>query len=216
VPLCNQQIKNVFSIWPNIRYATSPVKSASSNDPSEQHQAKFDLGIWHALFNWADLTVAVQNQWGGPDSSDKRDWLAGQISELFAAEPQTDAEDVEVMLLQVLEDEFGVRLEDETEVVVAREIIQIRKEIGEGNTATVDALHKKWEERKGKEVATGSVSVRESNQEGEWDSVDEESDEDEDVDVDMGEAPKLVPAKAKAEPEIDDEGFTKVVGKKKK
>jgi pre-rRNA-processing protein TSR2 len=181
---------------------------------SEQHQAKFDLGIWHALFNWADLTVAVQNQWGGPDSSDKRDWLAGQISELFAAEPQTDAEDVEVLLLQVLEDEFGVRLEDETEVVVAREIMQMRKEIGDGNTATVDALHKKWEARKGKEVATGSVSVRESNQEGEWDSVDEESDEDEDVE--MGEAPKLVAAKAKAEPEIDDDGFTKVVGKKKK
>ncbi|KAF1829659.1 pre-rRNA-processing protein-like protein TSR2 [Decorospora gaudefroyi] len=184
----------------------------------EQLQHKFDLGLWHALFNWADLTVAVQNQWGGPDSSDKRDWLAGQISELFATEPATDAEDVEVMLLQVLEDEFGVRLEDETEVAVAREIMAIRKEIGEGNTATVDALQKKWEERKGKEVATGSVSIRESNQEGEWDSVDEESDEDEneDVDVEMGNAPALVPAKPKPEPEVDEEGFTKVVGKKKR
>jgi pre-rRNA-processing protein TSR2 len=180
----------------------------------EEHQDKFDLGIWHALFNWANLTVAVQNQWGGPDSSDKRDWLAGQISELFAAEPLTDAEDVEVVLLQVLEDEFGVRVEDETEVAVAREIMTIRKEIGEGNTATVDALQKKWQERKGKEVSTGSVNVKETNQEGEWDSVDEESDEDDDVE--MGEAPALVPAKPKPEPEVDDEGFTKVVGKKKR
>jgi len=126
----------------------------------------------------------------------------------------TDAEDVEVVLLQVLEDEFGVRVEDETEVAVAREIMKIRKEIGEGNTTTVDALQKKWQERKGKEVATGSVNVKETNQEGEWDSVDEESDEDEDTE--MGDAPALVPAKPKAEPEVDDDGFTKVVGKKKR
>ena len=184
--------------------------------PAEQHQDKFDLGIWHALFNWNNLTVAVQNQWGGPDSSDKRDWLAGQISELFAAEPLTDQEDVEVVLLQVLEDEFGVRVEDETEVAVAREIMAIRKEIGEGSTAMVDALQKKWEDRKGKEVATGSVNVKETNQDFEGDSVDEETDEDEDVDMD--DAPALVPAKPKAkpEPEIDEDGFETVVSKKKR
>ncbi|EOA88328.1 rRNA accumulation- protein [Exserohilum turcicum] len=184
---------------------------------AEEHQDKFDLGIWHALFNWANLTVAVQNQWGGPDSSDKRDWLAGQISERFAAEPLTDAEDVEVMLLQVLEDEFGVRLEDETEVAVAREIMTIRKELGEGNTATVDALQKKWLERNGKEISTGSVNINETNQEGEWDSVDEESDDD-DGDTDMTDAPALVPAKPKQkpEPEVDEDGFTTVVGKKKR
>lgn len=181
---------------------------------TEDLQAKFDLGIWHALFNWPNLTVAVQNQWGGPDSSDKRDWLAGQISELFASEPLTDAEDVEVMLLQVLEDEFGVRCEDETEVKTAQTIIAIRKELSEGSTLTVDKLQKKWEERKGKEVATGSVNVSESNQEADWDSVDEESDEDEDVE--MGDAPALVPAKPKPEPEVDEDGFTKVIGKKKR
>lgn len=118
------------------------------------------------------------------------------------------------MLLQVLEDEFGVRLEDETEVNVAKEIMTIRKEIGEGNTSTVDRLQKKWEERKGKEVATGSVNVRESNQDAEWDSVDEESEDDEDVEMD--DAPALVPAKPKPEPEVDEDGFTKVLGKKKR
>jgi pre-rRNA-processing protein TSR2 len=120
------------------------------------------------------------------------------------------------VLLQVLEDEYGVRCEDETEINVAREIMTIRKEIGEGNTATVDKLQRKWEERKGKEVATGSVNVEETNQEGEYDSVDEESDEDEDGDVEMGDAPALVPAKPKPEPEVDVDGFTKVVSKKKR
>ncbi|KAH7381325.1 Pre-rRNA-processing protein TSR2-domain-containing protein [Phaeosphaeria sp. MPI-PUGE-AT-0046c] len=193
--------------------------TASSNPTalSAELQSRFDLGIWYTLFNWADLTVAVQNQWGGPDSSDKRDWLAGQISDLFTNEPATDLEDVEVMLLQVLEDEFGVRLEDETEVTVGREIMALRKELGEGTTDTVDMLQQKWQARQGKEVDTGNVSVRESNQDADWDSVDEESDEDGDADdVEMGEAPALVAARPKAEPEVDDEGFTKVVGKKKR
>lgn len=195
-----------------MRYAT-PFYAKPNNFP-EHLQSKFDLGIWHSLFTWANLTVAVQNQWGGPDSEDKRDWLAGQISDLFASAPTTDTEDVEIMLLQVLEDEYGVRCEDETEVAVASQIMAIRKEISEGSTETVDRLQRKWEQRNGKEVATGSVNVQDGEVEGEWDSVDEESDEDEDVQ--MGEAPQLVPTKEKVEPEVDEEGFTKVVGKKKR
>jgi pre-rRNA-processing protein TSR2 len=94
--------------------------------------------------------------------------------------------------------------------------MDIRKEVGEGSTATIDAMQAKWQSRQGKEVATGAVNVRESNQEGEWDSVDEESDEDEDVDMD--DAPALVPAqpKPKPEPEVDEDGFTKVASKKKR
>ncbi|KAF9729746.1 hypothetical protein PMIN06_004921 [Paraphaeosphaeria minitans] len=182
---------------------------------SEQEQANFDLGIWHTLFNWPTLTVAVQNQWGGPDSSDKRDWLAGAVSDLFASNTATDQEDVEVLLLQVLEDEFGVRLEDETEVGVARDIVAIKNEVHEGNFATVDALKARWESRKGKEVNTGSVQVREVEHEGEWDSVDEETDDDEDEA--MRDAPAAAaPPKEKPAPEVDEDGFTKVVGKKRR
>ncbi|KAJ4350416.1 rRNA accumulation- protein [Didymosphaeria variabile] len=182
---------------------------------SEQGQAKFDLGIWYTLFNWPTLTVAVQNQWGGPDSSDKRDWLAGAVSDIFSSAPLTDQEDIEIMLLQVLEDEFGVRLEDETEVGVARDIMAIKTEVQEGNFATVDALERRWQSRKGKEVSTGSVQVKEVEQEGEWDSVDEETDEDED-EV-MRDAPAAAaPPKEKPAPEVDEDGFTKVVGKKRR
>ncbi|KAK3214733.1 hypothetical protein GRF29_19g1120267 [Pseudopithomyces chartarum] len=188
--------------------------SSASSALSEQAQAQLDLGIWYTLFNWPTLSVAVQNQWGGPDSSDKRDWLAGTLSERFASEPLTDQEDIEVMLLQVLEDEFGVRCEDETEVAVAQEIMKIRKEVGEGSFATVEALKQKWESRKGKEVNTGSVQVKEVEQEGDWDSVDEESGSDDDVE--MGNAPVAAPPKEKPAPEVDEDGFTKVVGKKRR
>jgi pre-rRNA-processing protein TSR2 len=161
------------------------------------------------------LTVAIQNQWGGPDSSDKRDWLAGAISEVFESRPETDAEDIEVILLQALEDEFGIRLEDETEVAVARDIMQIRQETQKGDFAKVDALQKKWEERKGKEVSTGNVKVEVREQEGDWDSIDEES---EDEDEEMEDAPPLAPAKPKEKqlPQIDEDGFEKVVRKGRK
>lgn len=118
------------------------------------------------------------------------------------------------MLLQAMEDEFGVRIEDETEVPVARDILKIRQETLRGEFETVDALQKRWEERQGREVATGGVNVVEREQEGDWDSVDEESDSDED----MEDAPSLAPAqpKEKPAPEIDEDGFEKVVRKGRK
>lgn len=195
------------------------MRNNTSNQPLPEHlERKFDLGIWHALFKWTALTVAVQNQWGGPESSEKRDWLAGQISELFVSEPLTDAEDVEIMLLQVLEDEFGVRLEDETEVNVAKDIFAIRKELSEGSSTIVDALQEKWEQSKGKEVASGSVEVKEVTQEVNSDSDFDESDEDGDVDMGDAPAPALAPASARPKPvpEVDEDGFTKVVGKSRR
>ena len=115
-----------------------------------------------------------------------------------------------------MEDEFGTRVEDETEVAVAKQIMAIRKETLEGNFSTVDELQAKWEARKGKAVPTGSVRVQEVDQDEDLDSVDEESGSDEDEDVDMTDAPALIPSKPKPEPEVDDEGFTKVVGKRRK
>ncbi|KAF2742779.1 hypothetical protein M011DRAFT_452578 [Sporormia fimetaria CBS 119925] len=191
--------------------STNGVSTASA----EEIQRNFDLGIWYTLFNWADLTVAVQNQWGGPDSADKRDWLAGAISEAFEAQSDIDQEDIEVILLQALEDEFGVRLEDESEVVVARDIMRLRQETQRGEFDSVQALQKKWEARKGKEVDTGNLRVEAREPDDDMDSVDEETDEDEDGDVEMEDAPALVASKPKekAAPEIDEDGFEKVTRK---
>ncbi|AEO64101.1 uncharacterized protein THITE_2109881 [Thermothielavioides terrestris NRRL 8126] len=46
-------------------------------------QSNFEQGVALALHLWPALTLAVQNNWGGPDSSDKRDWFAGAIVDLF-------------------------------------------------------------------------------------------------------------------------------------
>ncbi|KAL2260938.1 hypothetical protein VTK26DRAFT_4922 [Humicola hyalothermophila] len=46
-------------------------------------QNNFEQGVALALHLWPALTLAVQNNWGGPESSDKRDWFAGAIVDLF-------------------------------------------------------------------------------------------------------------------------------------
>ncbi|KAF2202927.1 pre-rRNA-processing protein-like protein TSR2 [Delitschia confertaspora ATCC 74209] len=190
-------------------------ESSQTTASPAQIQEKFELGIWHALFHWQDLTVAIQNQWGGPDSEDKRDWLAGAISEIFQTQPDTDALDIEAVLLQALEDEFGVRVEDESEVLVARQIMDIRKQTLEGNFSTVDQLQKEWSERKGKALPTGNMQIIEHSQDTDGESVDDESGSDEEEgDVDMTDAPPAA-SKPKPIPEVDEDGFTKVVGKRR-
>lgn len=114
-------------------------------------------------------------------------------------------------MLQVMQDEFDVNVEDETEIPVAEEIMKLRKETAEGNFSGVEAVKRRFEERGGR-VPQNLQFVEHKNDD------DESSEEESDDDVEMGDAaPALVPApRERQEPEVDDDGFTKVVGKKKR
>lgn len=173
---------------------------------------KFDLAISLHLHFWPALSLAVANQWGGPSSADKRDWLAGSVSELFAAAPDTDEQDVEALLLQVMGDEFEVGLEDSSEEVVAAAIMRARRECAIGDFTGVDALYKRWL-AKGANKGDG-VQWTDRGEQADTDGSDEEEGED----VEMGgvEVPRESQAREKAEPEVDEEGFTKVVGRRKR
>ncbi|KAF2091385.1 hypothetical protein K490DRAFT_32884, partial [Saccharata proteae CBS 121410] len=179
---------------------------------------RFELGIWYALQAWPALTVAIQSQFGGPNGADKRDWLAGAIADIFDQNPETDAEDVEMVLLQVMEDEFEVRLEDESEVPIAANIFKMKQEIAAGEYTTVDQMERRWQKRRGKGPNLSNVQVIQqgTTEDDSGDSVDDEeaSGDEGDDDVEMGDAPPA-PPKPKPEPEVDEDGFTKVVGKKR-
>lgn len=151
----------------------------------------------------------MSNQWGGPDSADKRDWLAGVISQLFEERPATDEQDVEDVLLQVMADEFDLQLEDESEIATAAEIVRLRKRCLAGDFSEVEALRRRWQE-KPTFGAPGSKIVIEEREE----EVDDDEDGGvslEDGDVEMSEAPATAPTpRPKPEPEIDDDGFMTV------
>ncbi|KAK0742499.1 Pre-rRNA-processing protein TSR2-domain-containing protein, partial [Apiosordaria backusii] len=203
----------------------------------------FERGISLALHLWPALTLAVQNNWGGPDSSDKRAWFAGAVSsELFPdissmtpsqlathissssstttststpAEP--DAEYIEEFLLNVMLDEFEVNVDDDSAYEVAESIIKIRKECLRGKFDEVEVLAKRYSDKKGSKVVF--AKGKDQEEEEEWDTEDGEDDDEEgEEDEDMEDAPELVTEtkkKEKQEPEIDEDGFQTVTRKKR-
>ena len=185
----------------------------------------------------------MQNNWGGPDSADKRDWFAGEVAGQFhpfsnpngaaaatkggdsssqqaqkaqhGDQEEPDAEYLEELILQVMLDEFEVNVDDDTAFDVATEIVRLRGQCARGNFEEVDRLLARWQARKGEKVHFKHGE----DQDGETDWEDEDEDEDEDgSDEDMDEAPALKeaapPKKEKAPPEVDDDGFTKVTRKR--
>lgn len=173
------------------------------------------------LSTWSALTLAVQNSWGGPESSEKRDWFAGAISDLLQTTPDADVEYVEEFLLQVMNDEFEIVLEDGSAQEIAAKIVGLRKLTLQGDFRMVDDMYTRWKDRQSS--GSGPVTIQhvergEDEDETDWDSDDIEGEEESDrEDVDMGEAPALVQVPGeKPQPEIDEDGFTKVVGKKKR
>lgn len=179
----------------------------------------------------------MQNNWGGPDSTDKRDWFAGAVAGEFPAfstpngvaaastngstsqqaqaqggdQEEPDAEYLEEMILQVMLDEFEVNVDDDTAFDVATEIVRLRGQCARGNFDEVDRLLARWQARKGEKVQF----THGEDQDGETDWEDDDEDGE---DEDMDEAPALVeaapPKKDKAPPEVDDDGFTKVTRKR--
>ncbi|KAI9669783.1 MAG: hypothetical protein M1829_005038 [Trizodia sp. TS-e1964] len=202
---------------PDAQAASPNAASPRSSTPqqtmpsSAQIQAKFELGVAVALFTWSALTLAVQSEWGGADSASKREWFAGAIVEMFSTRPQTDVEDVETTLLQVMFDEFEVNVDDESAALVADAVMAVRRTTLQGDFALVDEMNRRWVAGRGAGVS-GYREVGGAEEEEE----ESESESDEDGDVEMEEAPALVRAKrADPGPEVDEDGFTKVVGKKR-
>lgn len=136
-------------------------------------------------------------------------------------EPAPDAEWVEEMLLQVMEDEFDVVVQDGSAQLFAREIVRAYEKItsNSGSVASVEEYVRDLEEKaakmKGRKI---NVQVRDETQaeedEGEWEDEDGASEDGEEA-----EAPELMDTsvdgegRAKAEPVVDEDGFTLVQGK---
>lgn len=82
----------------------------------ETAQKQFTHATALIIHSWSALDIAVQNEWAGPESSNIRDWLGGVIVDMFSFPPgkQVEAEDLEEVLSQIVEDEFELRLEDDS------------------------------------------------------------------------------------------------------
>ena len=160
----------------------------------------------------------MQNGWGGPDAAEKRDWFAGQVSELMADTPDADVEYLEEFLVGVLNDNFDVHIDDGSAAEIAAKIIGLRKLTLQGDFALVDDMSTKWHEKQArggdKNIPVKRVEGND-DQDTDWDS--EDGDEENDEDVEMEEAPQLVRVqREKVVPKIDEDGFMEVLGKRRR
>ncbi|KAL5530790.1 TSR2 [Sanghuangporus sanghuang] len=177
----------------------------------------FARGVIARLSVWEALRLAVDEGWGGPESAQKRTWMASEIVDAFEnAKPSEipDAIYIEEMLLQIMADEFDTILEDESAVAVARDIMSLweMRDADERIKASVTVWEERMDRFKGRKVVSKEV-VQESTE------VDGSSDEWEDGDdTEDEEAPQLLDRHAqshRAKPQVDDEGFTMVTKKGK-
>ncbi|CAH02172.1 Tsr2p [Kluyveromyces lactis] len=183
--------------------------------PDEKQQARFELGVSMMIYKWNALDVAVVNQWGGPESAEKRDWVTSIIVDLFKTEKIVDVELIEETLVYAMFDEFDTNVEDESALPIAAAIIIIYRECAQENYSTVERLYLNWMENKDKNDASKLVVAESSDDE----EVDEEAGADED-DVNMDEdVPQLVNSEhqiSAPEPVLDEDGFELVQKKGKR
>jgi pre-rRNA-processing protein TSR2 len=191
--------------------------SAATSTPSPG-SILFARGVLARLRTWPALSLAIAQSWGGPESSAKFPWLAGVLVDAFEdppAEGVPDAEYIEAMLLQIMEDEFDCTLEDESAWDVARDVVKIwdalSRNLDDGKKAVED-LEAKAEKLKGKKI--------EARREGP-ESDEEEWSDDGDEEMDADDAPQLLvvehpPENQRPDPIVDEDGFTLVQGKPKR
>jgi pre-rRNA-processing protein TSR2 len=205
----------------NLASGPQPIRPSANSPTSAQIAAKIDLLISVTLHNWPNLTIAIQHDPDSASAKDKRDFLAGAISDLLSTNQVSEAEDLEDVLVQFLYDEFEITVDDKdySPWEASLRIMTGREKILQGDFSQVDRWYEEWAEKQ--RTGSGRIAVQRMDddeaQETDWDEEDGE-DEDERKDVEMDEAPQLVekPKREKLEPEVDEDGFTKVVGRRKK
>ncbi|CCG81183.1 Pre-rRNA-processing protein TSR2 [Taphrina deformans PYCC 5710] len=173
--------------------------------------AYFELAVSLYLWRWPALSLAVENEWGGPDSAEKRDWLAGVVADLFSGTGQADEEDVEDVVTQVLSDEFSVALEDDSAYEVAVAIVAAFRDCQQARFEKIEALKVHFQNARPR----ATVSRAEGDGESDSSGTDAEVDPEEPAVGTGGEAME-VDAPGRAEPVVDEDGFELVQSKGKK
>jgi len=217
--------------------------ATTSTPPTSPTILLFARGVWSLFHLWPALRLAVAEQWGGDDSAEKRVWFISTIVDEFEDKaalsttassstpsastgllpPPTglDLDSLADILYDIILDEFSIDLEDDSPVMISKRLLQLWSDASRGLEAEIVKL----EEEEAKMSKKKVVASKGANEEGEDDDgSDSESGGDEEETGGAGgermegveeetAAPALV--ERRAEPEVDDDGFTMVKKGKK-
>lgn len=168
----------------------------------DKQQAKFELGVCMAIYKWEELNTAVVNQWGGPNSNDKRDWISGIVIELFN-EKVVDIQLIEETLLYAMVDEFDTEIDNDSALEIGALVMKFYKDVGLKQYQQIDSFYEAWQAKQGVKSNAPIIEVGEDpNNPDVSDSEDDDEnevnivDDDDAMDVDQPKAPV-----------VDDDGF---------
>lgn len=182
--------------------------------PNDRQDANFELGVSMILHNWHTLSTAVDNSWGGPQSSEKRDWMAGAVIDEFINNKEIDIIYIHELLSGIMEDEFDSIIEDGSTINIATNIINCYKQCQENQFDLIKQAYAKWLEKQNNKKGKIEVNVIDDplNPDISSDEEDDGQDNDNamDQDVDMMDTSE----KTYVPPLVDDDGFTVVTNKK--
>lgn len=181
-------------------------------DPKQQ--AKFELGVCMAVYKWDELNTAVENNWGGPQSADKRDWISGIVLDLFDLKA-VDLILIEETLLYALVDEFDTNVDNDSALEIAALIVKIYRDCMVKDYKRVDELYSKYQEKQKKASVKQQIQIVDDPENpGISDDDDDDMDAEEEIPglVQDVEAVKIL----KPEPIVDDDGFELVQKKGKR
>lgn len=230
--------------------APAPPAAVVDAEPSEA-RTLFARGVIYTFDTWSVLQSAVKEEWGGPESQDKADYLLNAVVDYFddfsapaeAASAQATGKDINVQVpdeeevWEILEGyivaEYGAQVEDDSTLNVARRMIALWKQVflapASGTQPlqqaqeTVEALKRVREQVKG----TKTIVTRQE-EEAEWSDSDDEGHEEhvhdhhpdhvhaDGDDREQVDHMDVDPPPAKAEPKVDDDGFTTVPTRRRK
>ncbi|KAL6946981.1 hypothetical protein ACO0QE_001838 [Hanseniaspora vineae] len=186
--------------------AISPKTNLLFDD--EKQQANFELGVSMMIYKWDALDVAVSNNWGGPDSAEKRDWISTIVIELFQNNKFVDVQMIEEVLLYAMVDEFETNVEDDSSLPIAAGIIEIWKHCAQNDYSIPQALYQAWTEKQKTQTGPRRVEIVNDPLNGTDTSDESEDDYDDDEDMAVDQEGDLdMDQESKNEPIIDDDGF---------
>ncbi|KAH3683703.1 hypothetical protein WICPIJ_005322 [Wickerhamomyces pijperi] len=189
-------------------YVESPTDTLHFSN--EKQQANFALGVSMSIHSWEVLETAVVNGWGGPQSSDKRDWITSIVLDLFEGKI-VDIELVEETLLNAMIDEFDVQVEDDSSLIIADRIVKVYRACALEQYGEIHQAYHAWQ-LKQQNRAQRDASLRVVVQEDPNNPDDSDEDEEDEEDYD---APQLVQedvmeVEEPQGPIVDEDGFEMV------
>ena len=192
-----------------------------------QTQVYFARTLLARLAVWPVLRIAVDSSWGGPESMQKRSWMASELLDVFeslsssstlnpnSASNQVDEDYIEEMILQMMNDEFDCVVEDGSSTEVAADLVKLWKEAKSDGEQAIEQSMKFWEEKEraiqGHRIQAQEVKAEEEEWEEDGSASGDEDEEDGNR-MEVDEPPALIDRRNKEGPVIDEDGFTLVKG----